>query len=78
MNGFSSLVNTLENINSPKYKISKSEYEVFCKEYIFDQLRGKRFGESFCERFHILNDTVVRLLIDEDIAQEIIEENYIQ
>jgi hypothetical protein len=58
--------------------ISKQEYEVFCKEYIFDQLKGKRFGQAFCERFDIVNDMVVKLLIDEDIAREMIEENYIK
>ena len=58
--------------------ISKQEYEVFCKEYIFDQLKGKKFGQAFCERFDIVNDMVVKLLIDEDIAREMIEENYIK
>jgi hypothetical protein len=58
--------------------ISKQEYEVFCNEYIFDQLKGKRFGQAFCERFDIVNDMVVKLLIDEDIAREMIEENYIK
>jgi len=58
--------------------ISKQEYEVFCKEYIFDQLKGKRFGQAFCERFDIVNDMVMQLLIDEDIAREMIEENYIK
>lgn len=76
MNAFNHMVSFLND--RPKTLISKQEYEVFCKEYIFDQLRGKRFGQAFCERFHILNDIVVDRLIDEDIAREIIEENYIQ
>jgi hypothetical protein len=61
----------------PKQQISKQEYEIFCKEYIFDQLQGKRFGMAFCERFNV-NDTVVKCLFDEDIAREMITENYIQ
>jgi hypothetical protein len=61
----------------PQQQISKQEYQVFCKEYIFEQLKGKRFGRAFCERFDI-NDMVVNCLVDEDIAREMIEENYIQ
>jgi hypothetical protein len=61
----------------PKVEISKQDYEVFCKEYIFDRLQGKNFGRAFCERFDI-NDTVIKCLFDEDIAREMIEQTYIQ
>jgi hypothetical protein len=61
----------------PKQQISTKDYEVFCKEYIFDQLKGKRFGKAFCERFDI-NDIVIQCLFDEDIAREMIKENYLQ
>lgn len=74
MNAFNHMISFLDDL--PKVLVSKQDYEVFCKEYIFDQLRGKRFGKAFCERFHI-NDTVVTCLFDEDIAREMIEENYI-
>jgi hypothetical protein len=62
---------------APKVQISKQDYAVFCKEYIFDQLQGKRFGRAFCERFDI-QDMVIKCLFDEDIAREMIQENYIQ
>lgn len=75
MNAFNHMVSFLDTM--PKVEISKQDYEVFCKEYIFDQLQGKRFGRAFCERFNI-KDTVVKCLFDEDIAREMIEENYIQ
>lgn len=61
----------------PKPEISKQEYEIFRKEYIFEQIKGKRYGQAFCERFNV-NDMVVNCLVDEDIAREMIEENYIQ
>ena len=76
MNSFNHMVSFLDTL--PKQQRSKQEYEIFCKEYIFDQLKGKRFGQAFCERFDIANDMVVNRLIDEDIAREMIEENYIQ
>jgi len=60
-----------------KTQISRQEYKIFCKEYIFYKLKDIRFGSAFCERFRI-DDTVIRCLIDEDIAREMIEENYIK
>jgi len=77
MNCFSSMVNTLENLNSPKYNISKSDYEIFCKEYIFEHLRGVKFGKAFCKKFNI-NDTMLKCLFDEDLAKELIEEQYLE
>jgi hypothetical protein len=68
----------LTRINHTDTKtISKIEYDAFQKEYIFDQLRDMKYGKSFCERFQI-NDPVVSRLIDEDLARELIEENYIK
>jgi hypothetical protein len=32
-------------------KISKKEYDSFCKEYVFEKLKGKTFGLAFCEKF---------------------------
>ena len=75
MNAFTHMASFLDKM--PQTQISKQDYEVFCKEYIFDQLKGKRFGRAFCERFRV-NDIVVKCLHDEDIARDIIEENYIQ
>ena len=75
MNAFNHMVSFLDN--TPKPEISTHEYEVFCKEYIFDQLKGKRFGSAFCEKFNV-NDTVIHCLIDEDLAKEMIKENYIK
>lgn len=74
MNAFSSMVSLLNNV--PKPEVNNNDYQIFCREYIFDQLKGKRFGKAFCERFNV-NDTVVSCLFDEDIAREMIEENYI-
>lgn len=34
-----------------KKKISKEEYELFCKEFIFEKLKGKKFGQAFCDKF---------------------------
>jgi len=75
MNAFTNMISLLDNL--PKPEISKQDYEVFQKEYIFDQLKGKKFGRAFCEKFKV-KDAVIRYLIDEDIAREMIEETYIK
>ncbi len=75
LTSFSHMISVLNN--QPKILISRQEYDVFDKEYIFEQLKGKRFGRAFCERFGI-TDPVVNCLVDEDIAREMINENYIQ
>lgn len=75
MNAFTNMISLLDNL--PKPEISKQDYEVFRKEYIFDQLKGKKFGRAFCEKFDV-KDAVIRCLIDEDIARGMIEETYIK
>jgi len=57
--------------------ISKHDYEVFKKEYIFDKLKGYNYGKAFCLKFDVV-DPVVERLIDDDIAKEMIEGTYIQ
>lgn len=34
-----------------KKQISKEDYDIFCREFVFEKLKGKKFGESFCEKF---------------------------
>lgn len=78
MNSFTMMVGILSGINQPQTKtISKQDYELFRKEYIFDQIKGLKYGKAFCERFQI-DDPVISRLIDTDLAIEMIEENYIK
>lgn len=41
------------NLREEPKTISKTEYEVFCKEFMFEKLKDKSFGEAFCEKFNI-------------------------
>lgn len=75
MNAFTSMVTYLDGEVMPV--ISKHDYEVFQREYIFDKLRGYNYGKAFCQKFNII-DPVVKHLIDEDLAKELIEDRYIQ
>lgn len=47
------------------FKITKDEFEQFCKSFLFEQIKGeKKIGQFFCEKYNepnyvlsILNDT---------------------
>lgn len=41
--------------------ISREDYEIFCKEFSFEKLKGKTYGEAFCERFNIDNYILANL-----------------
>lgn len=65
MNSFESMtaiLRSLEDLDRAKQKktVSKSDYELFCKEYMFEQLKGVRFGEAFCKRFKI-DDALINM-----------------
>lgn len=40
---------------SIKTKVSQQDYTCFCEGYLFDAIKGKRFGQAFCERFNIVD-----------------------
>jgi hypothetical protein len=52
--------------------VSKEDYEVFCKEYIFDKLRGDNFGTAFRKRFSC-NDRVLSMFSDQQDVMTHIE-----
>lgn len=76
MNSFESMtaiLSSLENWDGSKSHktVSKQDYELFCKEYMFEQLKGVRFGEAFCKRFSI--DNVLINMVSNDTAKFHIE-----
>ena len=73
---FDQLTSILEEVHQPKKMISNNEYEIFCKEYIFEKLKGVRFGEAFCKRFHIRSWTISKF--SDSWAKEHIEQFYIK
>ena len=35
-----------------EFKISKQEFESFCKEFLFEQIKGDyKLGEAFCKKY---------------------------
>lgn len=66
---------TLTN-NHNKPKVSKTDYEKFCKEFVFEKLKDNSFGKSFCEKFNF-NDTFIKNLNDETAKYHIEKLGYI-
>jgi hypothetical protein len=79
MNVFGSMVTEL---SAEAYKdtdftpVSKNEYDIFCKEYIFEKLKGVSFGTAFQKRFKV-RDRVISMFSDEKNAMEHIERYYV-
>lgn len=52
---FSDAITSLDSIINKNRDVSKTDYENFCKDFLFDKLKGKSFGQAFCERFDFNN-----------------------
>lgn len=55
--------------NQQEVTIAEAEYQIFCKEYLFDNLKEVSFGKAFCKRFDI-TDYVLDLLPTENSARK--------
>jgi len=53
-------------------RVSSADYAAFCKENLFDELRGLKFGEAFCKKFEI-SDFVLNILHSRDSAMKHIQ-----
>ena len=60
-----------------KKSVNRKDYDKFCHEFIFEKIKGKSFGESFCAKFS-LNDTFLRNLSDETAKYHIERLGYIK
>jgi hypothetical protein len=68
----------LESLTTNSEKtISTVDYEIFCEEFIFDKLKGKTFGEAFCERFGF-NNFFLKALSDSTAKLHIEKLGYIK
>lgn len=68
----------LESLTENSSKtVTKYDYENFCKEFVFEKLRGKNFGEAFCKKFDF-NDTFLRGLSDQTAKLHIEKFGYIK
>lgn len=66
------IIDLCEYNGKPTMTISKTDYEAFCKEYVFAKLKGETFGRAFCKRFNI-NDNAISNLVGESFTKDLIE-----
>jgi len=58
--------------------VSKEDYEIFCKEFVFDKIRGTNFGAAFSKRFRIFDMALLLNLSDEGTKHYIEDAGYIK
>lgn len=82
MKSFLYTVNSLRHWSKLKTKeplktISKKEYEKFCKDFIFEKLKGVSFGKAFCDRFDF-DHFIIESLPDESAKGFIEKHGYVK
>jgi hypothetical protein len=61
---------------SRDFKISKQEFEDFCKGFLFEQIKGdKKLGQHFCEKYNETNH--VLSILSNKAAREHIKMFYV-
>ena len=59
------------------FSISEEEFESFCKEFIFEQIKGDlKLGDAFCKKYNEPN--YVLSILSDDSAREHIRKFYVQ
>ena len=70
MNAFTHMASYLSREEKlARMTVTPEEYEVFCKEFVFNKLREEKFGSAFCRKFDI-TDMVLELLRSEQSAKD--------
>lgn len=63
--------------NKSDFKIDKQEFEQFCKNFLFEQIKGdKKLGQYFCEKYNQTN--YVLSILDNKSAREHIKKFYVK
>ena len=59
------------------FKITKQEFEDFCKGFLFEQIKGDlKLGEAFCKKYNEQN--FVLSILPDDSAREHIRKFYVK
>jgi len=67
---------TVEDMNLYN-TITQEQYEEFQYYWILDALKGWRYGQAFCERFHISNASPLYHFKTHEVADHWIRTNYL-
>jgi hypothetical protein len=64
-------------IGHHRFQVTHEEFTEFNRQWIFDALRGMRYGESFCTYFAIGNASPLFHFKDKKISERWIRDNYL-
>ena len=81
MNAFDHMVTTLRSDAFKDYEfnsVTEHEYSVFCKEYVFESLKGINFGTAFQKRFGVQDRVLGMFSKQEDAMSHIIYCGYVK
>jgi hypothetical protein len=59
------------------HTITDSQYEDFKKQWTFDAIAGKRYGQAFCDYFNIASTTPLYHFRDTWLCEHWIKDNYL-
>jgi hypothetical protein len=69
---------TSNNSESEIPRISRIDYEQWKRNSVFDNLRGLRFGQSFCNHFDIEDAILFYGSLSPDQAEDYIRKTYLK
>jgi hypothetical protein len=62
--------------NPNKIEITKGEFDIFYKEFVFEKLKGNSLALAFADTFYI-TDVIFRVNISDDFALDYIKTHYL-
>ena len=77
-NAFENIVAFAERTNQPRSLISQEDYELWEKDVIWDALHGQRYGQSFCNRFGIIDNLLYYSSWPPEQMEDYIKKHYIE
>jgi hypothetical protein len=73
----SAITSTSDEHQALYHTITQEQYEEFEYHYVFDALKGLRFGQAFCERFGVSNASPLYHLKSRELCERWIQTNYL-
>ena len=77
-NVFQQMINENNHTEPTRNPITQEDFELWKKDYTWDALHGIRYGQSFCNRFNVIDNILyyTRFPTTQE-CDEYIEKNYI-
>ena len=77
-NAFEQIVDFANSDSGPKNLISQEDFDIWQKDVIWDALHGQRYGQSFCNRFGILDNLLYYTTWPPEQQDDYIKKNYVK